>query len=82
MRLQKSTESCAKQEKELLKVEAVSPHWGSVQDINGRAPQVLEIGQPEAWDGEEQEYLAEEFLIHVQVKGKKAYITSTGFTIS
>lgn len=48
----------------------------------GEHLQVLEIGQPEAWDGEEQEYLAEEFLIHVQVKGKKAYIRSTDFTIS
>lgn len=47
-----------------------------------RISKVFETEQLEAWEREEQGHLANEFLIHVQVKEKKASGKSTGLTIS
>lgn len=82
MKLQKSTESCASQEKELVKVEVESPPLRVCSGYKWeRTPKVLETEQLEAQEGEEQEYLASEFLTHLQVKEKKAYVKSTSLVI-
>lgn len=49
--------------------------------LRGEYPKVVGTEWLEAWEGEE-EPLANTFLIHMQVKRKKAYIKSTGRTIS
>ncbi|XP_011788089.1 PREDICTED: transmembrane and coiled-coil domain-containing protein 5B-like [Colobus angolensis palliatus] len=51
-RLQKSTESCAKQEEELAKVEAVSLPLRVYQDRMGENPKGLRNRSVEAWEGE------------------------------
>lgn len=82
VKLQKSTESCASQEKELVKVEVESPPLRVCSGYKWeRTPKVLETEQLEAREGEEQEYLASEFLTHLQVKEKKAYVKSTSLVI-
>lgn len=48
----------------------------------GENPKVLGTEQLAKWEREEQVHRADEFLIYVQVKGKKAYIKSTGLIIS
>ena len=79
MKLQKSTESCASQEKELVKVEVESPLRVCSGYKRERTPKVLE--RTVGGEGEEQEYLASEFLTHLQVKEKKTYVKSTGLVI-